>query len=114
MTADLDGAVDWFIRSFGAVNSGGGPISESYAVPSGGRNAYVRFGQVEAEIIEPSDRGGLTGGALTMHHVGYVVADIDGMKRCWRTRVSSSQQMSPSPTCWVSRCSTLTPQPPTE
>ena len=80
LTADLDGAVDWFTRSFGAVNSGGGPISESYAVPSGGRNAYVRFGQVEAEIIEPSNKNGLTSGALTMHHVGYVVADIDGMK----------------------------------
>ena len=80
LTTDLDGAVDWFIRSFGAANSGGGPISESYAVPSGGRNAYVRFGQVEAEIIEPSDKNGLSGGALAMHHVGYVVADIDRMK----------------------------------
>ncbi len=79
LTTDLDGAVDWFQKSFGAVNSGGGPISGSYAVPSGGRNAYVRFGQVEAEIIEPSDKNGLTGGALTMHHVGYVVPDIGQM-----------------------------------
>jgi catechol 2,3-dioxygenase-like lactoylglutathione lyase family enzyme len=75
-TADLDAAVAWFERSFGAVNSGGGPIPESYAVPSGGRNAYLRFGQAETEIIEPQDKHGLTSGSLAMHHVGYVVADI--------------------------------------
>ena len=51
-TTDLDGAVGWFEKSFGAVNAGGGPMQQSYAVPSGGRNAYVRFGHVEAEIIE--------------------------------------------------------------
>ncbi len=77
LTHDLNGAVAWFEKSFGAVNGGGGPISESYAVPSGGRNAYMRFGRVEAEIIEPQDKHGLSGERLTMHHVGYVVLDID-------------------------------------
>ena len=77
LTHDLSAAVAWFEKSFGAVNGGGGPISESYAVPSGGRNAYMRFGRVEAEIIEPQDKQGLFGDRLTMHHVGYVVADID-------------------------------------
>ena len=77
LTADLDAAVAWFEQSFGAVNAGGGPIPESYAVPSGGRNAYLRFGQAETEIIEPQDKAGLSSGSLTMHHVGYVVADID-------------------------------------
>ena len=76
-TTDLDGAVGWFEKSFGAVNAGGGDMRQSYAVPSGGRNAYVRFGHVEAEIIEPGDKKGLTTGRLTMHHVGYVVADIE-------------------------------------
>ena len=76
LTADLDAAVAWFERSFGAVNGGGGPLRPGYAVPSGGRNAYVRFGRVEAEIIEPENRGGLSRDGLTMHHVGYVVADI--------------------------------------
>ena len=77
LTHDLSAAVAWFEKSFGAVNGGGGPISESYAVPSGGRNAYMRFGRVEAEIIEPSDKNGLSSGRLAMHHVGYVVADIE-------------------------------------
>ena len=54
LTSDLEAAVGWFERSFGAVNAGGGPLSPSYAVPSGGRNAYLRFGQAEAEIIEPA------------------------------------------------------------
>ena len=77
LTPDLDGAVAWFEKSFGAVNGGGGPLPQSYAVPSGGRNAYMRFGRVEAEIIEPSDKNGLSSGRLAMHHVGYVVADIE-------------------------------------
>ena len=77
LTTDLDGAVGWFEKSFGGVNAGGGPMNKSYAVPSGGRNAYVRFGQAEAEIIEPEDKKGLDSGRLTMHHVGYVVEDIN-------------------------------------
>ena len=77
LTPDLDGTVAWFEKSFGAVNGGGGPLSASYAVPGGGRNAYMRFGRVEAEIIEPSDKHGLTSGRVAMHHVAYVVADIE-------------------------------------
>jgi len=77
LTPDLDAAVTWFQQSFGAVNGGGGPLPESYAVPSGGRNAYLRFGRAEAEIIEPQDKQGLPSGLLSLHHVGYVVADIE-------------------------------------
>lgn len=77
LTTDLDAAVGWFEKSFGGVNAGGGPMNKSYAVPSGGRNAYVRFGQAEAEIIEPEDKKGLSSGKLAMHHVGYVVEDIN-------------------------------------
>ena len=77
LVPDLDGAVSWFERSFGAVNAGGGALNPGYAVPSGGRNAYVRFGSVEAELIEPEDKSGLSSDALTMHHVGYVVTDIE-------------------------------------
>ena len=76
LTPDLDATVNWFERSFGGQNAGGGNLPKIYAVPSGGRNAYVRFGQVEAEIIEPEDRHGLSENTLTMHHVGYVVSDI--------------------------------------
>ena len=77
LTSDLAAAVAWFERSFGAVNAGGGPLSPSYAVPSGGRNAYVRFGQAEAEIIEPDDKSGVGSKILDMHHVGYVVESME-------------------------------------
>ena len=77
LTSDLDAAVAWFEQSFGAVNAGGGPLSPSYAVPSGGRNAYLRFGQAEAEIIEPDDKSGVGSKVLDMHHVGYVVESIE-------------------------------------
>ena len=85
-TSDLDAAVSWFERFFGGKNAGGGNLDKSYAVPSGGRNAYVSFGQVEAEIIEPEDREGLSKDALTMHHVGYVVSDIQGVASTLRGR----------------------------
>jgi catechol 2,3-dioxygenase-like lactoylglutathione lyase family enzyme len=77
LTTDLDATVAWFGKSFGAINAGGGPMNKSYAVPSGGRNAYLQFGQAEAEIIEPEDKNSLTSGQLMMHHVGYVVEDIN-------------------------------------
>ena len=77
LTSDLEAAVSWFERSFGAVNAGGGPLSPSYAVPSGGRNAYVRFGQAEAEIIEPEDKSAVGSKVLDMHHVGYLVANME-------------------------------------
>lgn len=77
LTPDLEAAVAWFERSFRGSNAGGGPLPKSYAVPSGGRNAYVRFGQAEAEIIEPEDKQGLSGDVLTMHHIGYVVSNIE-------------------------------------
>lgn len=77
LTSDLDAAVAWYERAFGANNAGGSGLGKSYAVPSGGRNAYVRFGRVEVEIIEPQEREGLSGDVLTMHHIGYVVSDIE-------------------------------------
>jgi catechol 2,3-dioxygenase-like lactoylglutathione lyase family enzyme len=76
LVADLDKAVAWFQHWFGAENAGGGPVQSSRAVPSSGRNAFVHFGQVEAELIEPGDTSGIPKNTLLMHHVGYVVADI--------------------------------------
>ena len=77
VTPDLDAAIAWFEKSFGATKAGGGPLGKGYALPSGGRNAYVRFGNAEAELLEPEDKSSIPGDILTMHHVGYVVADID-------------------------------------
>ena len=73
---DLDQAVAWFKHGFGAEHAGGGPVRSSRAVPSGGRNAFMRFGQVETELIEPGDASSLPKDTLVLHHVGYVVADI--------------------------------------
>lgn len=73
---DLDKAVAWFNKGFGAENAGGSAVRSSRIVPGGGRNAFVHFGQVEAELIEPSDTSTLPKDTLVMHHVGYVVADI--------------------------------------
>lgn len=76
LTADLDGAVAWFKKSFGGERVGGGNLNQGVAVPSGGRNTFIHFGHVEVELIEPADRAGLAKDALAMHHVGYVVGDI--------------------------------------
>ena len=76
LVGDLDRAVAWFKQGLGAENAGGGPVQSSRVVPGGGRNAFVHFGQVEAELIEPADPRHLPQDTLIMHHVGYVVADI--------------------------------------
>jgi catechol 2,3-dioxygenase-like lactoylglutathione lyase family enzyme len=73
---DLDKAVEWFKNGFRAEHAGGGPVQSSRVVPSGGRNAFVHFGQVEVELIEPGDTSHVPRDTLVMHHVGYVVADI--------------------------------------
>jgi catechol 2,3-dioxygenase-like lactoylglutathione lyase family enzyme len=81
LVADLDAAVDWFSRNFGSENAGGSTLGSGVAVPSGGRNAFVHFGQIEAELIEPNDKTGLPADTLVMHHVGYVVSDINSAAR---------------------------------
>jgi catechol 2,3-dioxygenase-like lactoylglutathione lyase family enzyme len=76
LTRDLDQAVGWFAKAFGGVNAGGTQMQKSPMVPSGWRNAFVRFGDCEVELMEPGDRTGIAPGTLVMHHVGWVVADI--------------------------------------
>ena len=75
-TADLEAAIAWFNRGFGAENAGGGAVASSVQVPGGGSNAFLRFGQVEVELIQPADAANLPPDGLVMHHVGYVVPDI--------------------------------------
>jgi catechol 2,3-dioxygenase-like lactoylglutathione lyase family enzyme len=69
LVADLDKAVVWFERGFGAANAGGG------ASRRGGRNAFLNFGQVQVELIEPQDPSTM-GAHHVMDHVGYVTQDI--------------------------------------
>lgn len=73
---DLKAAVAWFERTFGAENCGGTKMQDSRIVPGGGLNAFVRFGGVEVELMQPTDTSKLPKSTLVMHHVGYVVADI--------------------------------------
>ena len=54
--------------------------------PAAGRNAYLRFGQAEAEIIEPEDKSGVGSKILDMHHVGYVVESIERAAEDLRAR----------------------------
>ena len=74
--ADLEAAVAWYNRGFGAESAGGGDVAVSVQVPGGGINAFLRFGQVEVELIQPADTSGLPSDGLVMHHVAYVVPDI--------------------------------------
>ncbi|HZA24137.1 MAG TPA: VOC family protein [Dehalococcoidia bacterium] len=67
---DLDRAVAWFAEKFGGQRAAGGPAH------LGGRNAFVRFGQIKVELLEPPDHENLPSNTLLMHHVGYVVPDV--------------------------------------
>jgi catechol 2,3-dioxygenase-like lactoylglutathione lyase family enzyme len=73
---DLDKATAWFECVFGGRKSGGGAMPDSRIVPGGGRNAFVRFGAAEVELMQPADIAGLPADTLVMHHVGYIVSDI--------------------------------------
>ena len=74
--ADLEAAVAWYNQGFGALRAGGGDLAVSVQVPEGGANAFLRFGQVEVELIQPADTSSLPNDGLVMHHVAYVVPDI--------------------------------------
>ena len=76
LVRDLDAAVAWYAQGFGAENAGGSNLPAGGIIPSGGRNAFVHFGKVEVELIEPQDKTGLPDDSLVMHHVGYAVSDI--------------------------------------
>lgn len=67
---NLEQAVSWFAEKFGATRAAGGPAQ------LGGRNAFVRFGQIEVELLEPRVHDDLPEDTLLMHHVGYVVPDL--------------------------------------
>ncbi|MGD9803143.1 MAG: VOC family protein [Hyphomicrobiaceae bacterium] len=74
---DLDKGTAWFERVFGGRRVGGGEMSVGRISPSGGRNAFVRFGPVEVELMQPTDLSAVPKDTLVMHHVGYIVSDID-------------------------------------
>ena len=70
LVENLDEAIDWYVNTFGAEHTGrgmGGP----------GELGFVQIGQVEVELIQPSDMSQLAGATHALHHVGYVVEDLD-------------------------------------
>jgi len=67
---DLDKAVAWFAEKFGGRRAAGGTAQ------LGGRNAFVQFGNIEVELLEPLNHNQLPDNTLLMHHVGYVVPDV--------------------------------------
>ena len=74
---DIDAAVAWFAKAFGAANAGGSTMQPSPMFSQGGRNAFVRFGEVEVELMQPgADAAALPADTLVPHHVGWVVSDI--------------------------------------
>ena len=66
---DLEEAIKWYIDKFDGSHIGGGPSR------TGSRNAFVNFGQVQVELIEPTDPRSM-GANHIMDHVGYAVGDI--------------------------------------
>ena len=75
---DLGKGVAWFERVFDGRRVGGGQMADSRISPGGGQNAFVRFGAVEVELMQPPDPSRLPKDTLVMHHVGYIVSDIGG------------------------------------
>ncbi len=80
LVEDVDQAVAWYEKSFGGAAVGGIGVSRS-----GGRQAFVNFGQVQVELIEATDPQKRGGKPWTMDHVGYVTPNIRaGIADCKR------------------------------
>jgi len=92
---DLATAEAWFAETFGAERIGGGTMQAGFVVPSGGRNAFMRFGDVEVELMQPGDTSALPKSTLVMHHVGYVVADMQ--KAAAQARARGLKFLAPEP-----------------
>lgn len=67
---DLDAAVAWYVDTFDGTYIGGGMSRR------GVNNAFVNFGQVQVELLEPTHPDQLRGRRHNLDHVGYVVGDI--------------------------------------
>ena len=80
LVEDLDTAVAWYELTFGGKHIEGPTVTA-------GKIAYVQMGGVEVELIEPPDKGELAGkGDQVFHHVGYLVADLDGTVADFKAR----------------------------
>lgn len=73
LVPDLDSAIGSYAEKFGATVTGRG------TVPNLGEVAFLQAGDVEVEFICPEDLSSLAGanGNWVVHHVAYVVEDLD-------------------------------------
>lgn len=73
LVPDLDAAIMSYSAMFGARVTGRG------VVPNLGEVAFLQAGGVEVEFIAPEDTTALSGGdgAWAVHHVAYLVDDLD-------------------------------------
>lgn len=73
LTDDLTLAKQFYQRVFDAE-----VFLETVNADTGSKLAFLRFGEVEIELIEPADRTRLNGrSGLVLDHVGYVVDNLE-------------------------------------
>lgn len=77
LVQDLETAVAWHEKTFSGKTIGRFDVAKSFIVPSGGKGAFVRFGDGEVELIQPGDTSNIPQGGLALHHVGYLVPDME-------------------------------------
>ena len=80
LVEDIDAAVAWYETTFGGTKIGEGEADV-------GKLAFIRIGEAEVELIEPADRGELTGGGNhVFHHMGYFLPDLDKVVAGYKAR----------------------------
>ena len=82
LVPDLDAAIASYTKMYGAVVTGRGPVANL------GEVAFLQVGSVEVEFISPEDLSVLDGGSdsYVVHHVAYLVKDLDRVVADHRTR----------------------------
>ena len=81
LVPDLDAAIASYAETFGGRETGRG------IVPGLGVVGFVQVGKVEVEFIQPEDPADLASAAApVLHHVAYVVEDLDQVVADYKNR----------------------------
>ena len=81
LVPDLDAAIASYAETFGGRETGRG------IVPGLGVVGFVQVGKVEVEFIQPEDPADLASAAPpVLHHVAYVVEDLDQVVADYKNR----------------------------
>ena len=97
-TDDLGAAVKLYQTVFG------GEVFQEDVAANGNRLAYLHDGKTDVELIEPADKsvlGGQTG--VIIHHVGYLVPDIEAAMAELRAKGVTFQTEAPYATATGAR-----------